>query len=258
MKIFISHSHKDKKLINEFVEKILMLGCGIDYPNIFCSSIDGLGIKTGEDFREHIRTKLLDCDFIFLFISANYKQSEICLNEMGASWVLDNKRIIPLIFPNLDFDSLGTLFGVKQGAKINDSSALDGLHEEIVKAIGTTVKIAWWNKHKSDFLEFLEHYSFEPIDTAKPLFSNAIYPNEEEYFSKYLIENISINQLFLHAQPRLIDCESIFSKQFYLIAYTHYCELYKELEIKQIKPLFPKYKAFRIVKTDQSEKLRRK
>ena len=54
-------------------------------------------------------------------ISSNYKKSEICLNEMGAAWALD-KRIIPIVFPDVDFESIGWLLIAKKGFKLNDAS----------------------------------------------------------------------------------------------------------------------------------------
>lgn len=53
MSIFISHASKDEKIIRAFVDKILVLGCGLKDQQVYCTSIEGLGIGTGEDFRKH-------------------------------------------------------------------------------------------------------------------------------------------------------------------------------------------------------------
>ena len=42
--IFISHSSKDKKLVDVFVDTILRLGIGFKDNDIFCTSIEGLGM----------------------------------------------------------------------------------------------------------------------------------------------------------------------------------------------------------------------
>ena len=247
MKIFISHSHKDKTLIDKFVEKILILGCGLNDSEIFCTSIEGLGIKTGEDFREHVKKKLLKSDYSFIFISNDYKKSEICLNEMGASWAIDDKKVKPFIFPNLDFSSLGTLFGVKQGAKINDSFALDELHEEIKEKFKTDIKLSRWNKHKGDFLNFQTTYFENKL--------NNIFPSPKEYFSQFIQENVSLNHILLKAHPTLLDCKVIFSKNYYRRHFEYYCQIFENLEKELIEPLYPKKKAFRIIRTTTSELL---
>lgn len=84
-KIFISHSSKDKDIVEKFCDCILQLGIGLSYGDIFCTSVEEMGIMNGEDIRSHIKSNIQSADFSFLMISKNYKQSEICLNEMGRS-----------------------------------------------------------------------------------------------------------------------------------------------------------------------------
>lgn len=95
-KIFISHSSKDKEIVREFVNEILVLSLGTDQKNIFCTSIEGLGITSGEDFRKRIKAELELAKIVIQVISKNYKSSEVCLNEMGAAWVLAT-NVIPLV-----------------------------------------------------------------------------------------------------------------------------------------------------------------
>lgn len=89
-KIFISHSHADETIVNSFVKEILKVGCGFKDSDIFCT-LDSSSIRTGDDFREKIVENMRNCDFILLFISRNYSQSDVCKNEMGAAWALENK-----------------------------------------------------------------------------------------------------------------------------------------------------------------------
>lgn len=95
-KIFISHSSKDKFIVSSFINIILDNALCFDTNLIFCSSIEGLKIKSGEDFRQRIKTELLQAGMVLQFISESYKKSEVCLNEMGAAWVLCN-NVIPFI-----------------------------------------------------------------------------------------------------------------------------------------------------------------
>lgn len=95
-KIFISHSSKDKTIVTEFTNEILILCLGAENAKIFCTSIDGLGITSGQDFRERIKRELEEAQIVIQIISKNYKSSEVCLNEMGAAWVL-TENVIPLV-----------------------------------------------------------------------------------------------------------------------------------------------------------------
>ena len=81
-KIFISHSSKDERYVTDFVNHILCLGIGVDRDNIFCTSIEDLGIRNGEDVIMHIKDNVSSAEYSFLLLFDNYKDSEICINEM--------------------------------------------------------------------------------------------------------------------------------------------------------------------------------
>ena len=71
-RIFISHSSKNKDIIEKFVDYILQLGIGIKAEDIFCTSIEEMGVKNGEDIRKHIQTNIQNVDYAFLIISKKY------------------------------------------------------------------------------------------------------------------------------------------------------------------------------------------
>jgi hypothetical protein len=85
--IFISHSSKDEAIVKLFTDKILQLGLHIGLDKIFCTSIQVTTIATGEDFRTVIKERLMKATHVIQIITPNYKESEVCLNEMGAAWV---------------------------------------------------------------------------------------------------------------------------------------------------------------------------
>lgn len=151
-KIFISHSSKDEAIIKPFITNILIAGCGLRHNEIFCT-LDNSTIHTGEDFRNEIVHGMKECDFILLMISNNYKQSEICLNEMGAAWALDNKTILPFILPDCSFEDMGFIYKVKQGAAITDKTKLDELYTDIYTSYN--IKDDWphFNQCKEDFIK---------------------------------------------------------------------------------------------------------
>ena len=153
-KLFISQSSEDKIIVNGFIKEILKIGCGFKDSDIFCT-LDPTVIRTGDDFREKIVENMKSCDFILLFISGNYLQSEVCQNEMGAAWAIENKRILPFVLPNTKFKDMGFLNEVKQGASIADKRKLDEFYNEVCGYYGISSDWPSFNKAKEDFIEIM-------------------------------------------------------------------------------------------------------
>lgn len=153
-RIFISHSSKDKDIMEKFTDYILQLGMGLSHEDIFCTSIEEMGIKNGEDIRRHIRENVRSADFSFLMISKNYKASEICLNEMGAVWATDN-RVKYYILPNVDFKEIGWLCDAYKADKLADSVALDTLEQELTDFYGLPRKGGIWSRQRQNFIDYL-------------------------------------------------------------------------------------------------------
>ena len=96
MKIFISHSSLDA-VYAECIVKFLV-NIGIKREQIFCSSVDGCGIRLGENIPETIRKEFLENDiYVFMLLSENYYASAICLNEMGAAWIAAKEQLAILL-----------------------------------------------------------------------------------------------------------------------------------------------------------------
>lgn len=127
-RIFISHSTKDKDIVTAFVDKILILSFGLKREQIFCSSVTGTGIKSGADFKNAIKDEILNANAVIQIISKDFKQSEVCLNEMGAAWVLSD-TIIPLVIQPQNYD-VGFLNCSTQQLKINDEQNLHQLYND--------------------------------------------------------------------------------------------------------------------------------
>lgn len=154
-KVFISHSSNDKDIVEKFVDHILQLGIGIKDDDIFCTSIENMGVKNGEDIRRHIQTNIRNADYAFLLISKNYKASEICINEMGAVWAYDaNVRLY--LLPDVDFDKIGWLCDTRKANMINSSIALDALHKEVIEYFGLPDKGTEWSRQREVFLEYMK------------------------------------------------------------------------------------------------------
>lgn len=153
-KIFISHSSNDKDIAEKFVDHILQLGIGINAEDVFCSSIEEMGVRNGKDIRKHIHENIRNADYSFLMISKNYKASEICLNEMGAVWAYDN-NVRLYILPDVDFKEIGWLCDTRKADKINTPVPLDALHKEMIEYFNLADKGETWSRQRETFLEYI-------------------------------------------------------------------------------------------------------
>ena len=155
-KIFISHSSKDKALIEAFVEKILRLGIGVPADDIFCTSIETMGIKNGDDMRNHIRQNILGCDLALLMISSSYVKSSICLNEMGAVWSLPIPNVNVFVCPDCKLpESIGWLYEVKKADKLCDKQALNRFYEMVTTSYDIEKKVTEWGIQCDAFLNMI-------------------------------------------------------------------------------------------------------
>lgn len=131
-KIFIVHSSKDKKigelLCNAFVKM------GIKEENIFYSSKLRDGARLGQNFITSSKGAITKCDLMILLISKNLYSSPYCMNEIGASWVLD-KIICPIIIDDSDEIIQGFLqdnIAIKWNANFSNSKQiLELLHKNV-------------------------------------------------------------------------------------------------------------------------------
>ncbi|MCL2774586.1 MAG: toll/interleukin-1 receptor domain-containing protein [Oscillospiraceae bacterium] len=170
--IFISHADKDKKVISLFIDLILSNGLNIDTGSkVFCTSADGTKIKSGEDWRNEIKDNILSAKISFLVISPNYKESEICMNEMGAIWISE-ARVIPLIIEPINYKTVGVLHEPTQIEKLLDGKSLDRIKDvlqEMFKIPAKQIKSDNWSAKKEEFIartrKHLENNPFNiPMD----------------------------------------------------------------------------------------------
>lgn len=153
-KVFISHCSKDKPIIDEFVDKVLRLSCGFKTSEIIYTSREDTGVGLGDGIPQFIKENLLSSSLVLFMISDNYKQSEVCLNEMGAAWALE-KKIVSVVLPHCSFDSLGWLTSLEKAVKMNSSEGLDILYSMLVR---TGQNVVDWNRQKEAFLKVCGEY----------------------------------------------------------------------------------------------------
>ena len=90
-KVFISHKQEDKPFADALVSLINFI-VGSSGDKVFCSSIPGYGIRQSRDIIDDLKAQFGEHNIFMVIIhSPRYYNSTICLNEMGASWILGTK-----------------------------------------------------------------------------------------------------------------------------------------------------------------------
>ncbi|RMP30654.1 toll/interleukin-1 receptor domain-containing protein [Pseudomonas coronafaciens] len=149
--IFISHAVKDKKLADALVD-LLQTGFGVHSDQIFCSSLESLGIPSGVSFVDHIKNEIQSPKAVLALITPNYLASQFCLCELGAAWAMYHK-LFPLLVQPLTFEDVkGVLTGV-QLTEINSAMSLSELRDQFNKALGLKGdQSARWEVKRDAFL----------------------------------------------------------------------------------------------------------
>jgi len=121
MKIFISHSSKNKNYGNLLVE--LFRNLGIKENEIIFTSNVAYGIPVGQNIFKWLKTQITEKPFVIYLLTTEYYDSIACLNEMGAAWIVENDHAA-IFSPNFDLSSKefqnGALDPREIGFYIND------------------------------------------------------------------------------------------------------------------------------------------
>jgi hypothetical protein len=155
-KIFISHSTKNKEIVSKFCDLILNNGLNINTTKeVFNTSLEGSKPETGEDFKECIKKQLEEAKLVLQFISKEYKKSEVCLNEMGAAWVLcDN--VIPLIIEENEYE-VGFIHNTTQQVQLHNENHIFRLIDDLkTKGIVSEYKVERLNQKIKEFVSWLK------------------------------------------------------------------------------------------------------
>ena len=179
-RIFVSHSSEDKDIVDAFVNEILIGGLSYHHKEILYTSGEGMGIESGADWRQFLREELLTVDVIILVITSNYKSSEICMNEMGASWATD-AIVLPMIVEPINYKTVGVLAEVKKVEKLNSSTGLDNIYDSLTCKF-TDVEApaqARWTTQKRKFLKAVEKL-LKKNPFPEPISKDTIVKIEEE------------------------------------------------------------------------------
>lgn len=176
-KYFISHSAKDKEIVNEFLD--IFEAFSIPDGDIFCTSRVGDDITTGDDFVKAIKNELSDAEYVFACFSQCYIDSTVCMAELGASWIKEGSEshVIPIIIDkNFPFDNTTPLFRNIQGVNALDEKSLIKFFEEVIFPNYPVKNMNKWLEKIDKFLKF--------IKTTEPLKPNKVPYSEYQNLKK--------------------------------------------------------------------------
>lgn len=231
-KIFISHSAKDKGIADAFVDLILQGALSVPISEIFCVSTDGTKIKSGDDWRDSIKKNILSAKINFLLISPNYKESEVCLNEMGAAWMTDSK-VLPLIIEPINYKTVGVIQEPKQIEKLLDEASLDRVKDIVQDELNiesSQIKSDRWTAKKREFLiKVRKHLDSNPFET----------PMDRKSFQQLINDKNDLEKTVENLIDEKTECEAMVN------------ELKKVKDKTAVAAIFKKHK-----KTTQYEKFK--
>lgn len=209
-KIFISHASADSVIVSLFVEHILRAGCGVQMENIVYTSWEDTGVVNGEDIPLAIKDGIRNSSLFFMMVSENYRESEVCLNEMGAAWMDDSLVRKIILLPGVGFDRIGWLMKLKKGTSITDDQGLDAIHDQVCEIFSLKPKTSTWNRSRANFIDEVSKLaSGNELVQA----TSACYENEEMDILDYR-ESFNVHtQEYTHILLELSEATSHYNER---------------------------------------------
>ena len=203
--IFISHATKDKEIVDALVDIILHGALSVSIDKIFCVSTDGTKIKSGADWRDSINDSLLSAKINFLIITPNYKESEVCLNEMGAAWVT-SATVLPMIVEPINYNTVGIIQEPNQIERLLDEKSLDRIKDIVQEKLeipSALIKSDRWTVKKKEFLiRVKKHLETNPFEV----------PMDRDVFNKLIEERTDLESTVTNLIGEKAELESLISK----------------------------------------------
>lgn len=103
-KLFFSHSAKDKELVQHLVEAA-SIGLDLRRVDIMSTSIDGFGVRAGEDILKVVKTQGIYSNCLIGIITPNSLKSHWVMFELGARWGSGNPFAI-ILANGADYDDI--------------------------------------------------------------------------------------------------------------------------------------------------------
>jgi Histidine-specific methyltransferase, SAM-dependent/TIR domain len=166
-KVFISHASADRRLVDEFRDKIVHLGSGVGAQDVFYSSGPDTGVPSGEDLNAYVRRQARDARLVIVVLTPAFERSAYCIAELGAAWASSTPgALFPIKVPAMSNMDLG---GVLRGVAVrsmDDPAALDELHQRLVDAVGGQSNAQTWGNQRARWVDALAGLCREEIPDA--------------------------------------------------------------------------------------------
>lgn len=105
----------------EALVSYVRLATGLSASEVFCTSIDGYGIPTGQRFMNFIREQLRNTKLVVPVVTPAYLDSLFCQWELGAVWVRRGLPIFPIKVDSVAHDRLPAPLAELQVADVSSS-----------------------------------------------------------------------------------------------------------------------------------------
>lgn len=170
-KIFISHREKDRAQVDAFIELLYAIGIprptvGNDEKVIFCTSHPSTYIDNGVRNLDEIKKQFKSPDhtYFILWYTDSYFESQACLNEAGAIWVM-NKKYQEILVPGFQSAKIGGLLD-KQSVwfRANDKYRLNTFKQQIDTMFGIDpLTPNAWEEARDTFIAKIEELSIPTL-----------------------------------------------------------------------------------------------
>lgn len=195
-KVFISHKKEDKAYADALVSLINFI-VGADGDKLFCSSVQGYGIKQSRDIMDDLKAQF-DKHEVFMIIihSPRYYQSAVCLNEMGAAWVMGSQFSSFLTTDCKTEHMRGVINKEKIFIDPNDDpdmleAHLNDFKNDLLEFFGKgAIDENKWANARKRFVNEVSALAYEPVaKTDVDLFETIYLPAFEQIFKLLDIDN---------------------------------------------------------------------
>ena len=195
-KVFISHKKEDKAYADALVSMINFI-IGADGDKIFCSSVQGYGIRQSRDIMDELKSQFSMYEIFMVIIhSPRYYQSAICLNEMGAAWVMGT-RFSSFLTKDCKAEQMrGVINREKIYIDLNDDSDqleahLNDFKNDLLAFFGKApIDENKWANARKRFVNEVSSLTYAPVAKADvDLFETLYLPDFEHVFGLLEIDN---------------------------------------------------------------------
>jgi hypothetical protein len=174
-KIFLSHAKLDREIANRIIDKLIVPIFNMDKQrDVFYTSRRATGIRSNTNWKDNIKENLTECKIFIPLITINFKNSEMCLSELGAAWAL-NKDIYPLLLPPINYDNFGVVISELQADNLMSREDI----KMLIKTLAVDIKKHYdinlaennTDSHITKFLKSMRSYRRRNPD----LFNQTLY-----------------------------------------------------------------------------------